>query len=231
MITPPQLSLPDFEEYQLQWVCCICGEPASLFGQYSPLFDWGVCKACSIKHPYPVELFVESTRRNKDKEPYMIDPDAPAEVKERRIWLDEMVRCSIDPSRETRPIVKYNITATELRNPIRRSRMHQYNTWSAKANHNLTFRQASLPYCDRCGCAHDRSYEMLPGVVDYWSKCQRCDDELSVESLFNHRGIFGNDDDEAVLDRLHNSFPDLFERGVLPDYWFKLKQGEAIADV
>lgn len=218
-----QLTLPGFaitEEY----TCPLCQQPGTFFGQYSPLFPWGVCRECSIKYPYPVELFVPSTRRNKDKEPLMIDP-APemAEARERRVQFDEMLRCAVDPSRLERPIVKYNLNGLELRHPIRRSKAVQYNRWHAQAVHSLSFRQASLPICNRCGCSHDRSYEMMPGMVDYWSTCQCCADEIAVESFWSHKGIFGNDDDETILDRIQRSHPELFERNILPDYWFQLK--------
>lgn len=218
-----QKPLPGFERTQ-EYACPLCGQTATLFGQYSPLFAWGVCRACSIKHPYPVELFVPSTRRNQDQESLMIDPDpAKANLRERRIQLDEMLRCAVDPARIERPIVKYNLSGLELRNPIRRSRAHVFHRWAGSARTALTYRQMRLPYCDRCGCAHNRSYEMLHGVVNYWTKCQRCTDEESVEALWRHRGIFGADDVESILDRLYKSHQDLFERGVLPDYWFVLR--------
>lgn len=153
----------------------------------------------------------------------MIDP-APerAELRSRRVELDEMLRCAVDPMRIERPIVKYNISGLELRNPIRRSRMATLNRWAWQARQNLKTHQMNLPYCERCGSAHSRLYEMLPGRVDYWSKCQRCADEESVEALWRHRGIFGDDDVETILDRIYKSHRELFERGVLPDYWFKL---------
>lgn len=218
-----QLLLPNFaspEEYS----CPLCGKVATLFGQYSPLFPWGVCRECSIQYPYPVELFVPSTRRNKDREPLMIDP-APelAELRERRIQFDEMLRCAVNPSRLERPIVKYNLSGLELRHPIRRSKAHKYQAAHVQAIHALSFRQVQLPICERCGCTHDRRYEMLPGVVDYWSTCQQCHDELAVETFWNMRAIFGDDDDETIMDRIQRSHPELFERNVLPDYWFKLK--------
>lgn len=218
-----QLTLPGFR-IEEQYICPLCDRPATFFGQYSPLFAWGVCRECSIKYPYPVELFIPSTRRNKEQEALMIDP-APelADLRERRIQLDEMLRCAVDPTRIERPIVKYNLNGLELRNPIRRSRMHHYNAMSQAAKFALTYRQINLPYCQRCGCAHNRSYEMLTGVIDYWSKCQQCADEEAVETFWNMRGIFGNDDDETILDRIQQSHPELFERGALPDYWFKLK--------
>lgn len=224
-ISLAQLPLPDFMETE-QYICRICQNPAQLFGQYTHLMPWGVCRECSIKHPYPVELFVPSTRRNRDKEPLMIDPDPSPEkskLRDLRVQLDEMLRCAVDPTRIERPIVKYNLSGLELRNPIRRSKAKQYNKMSAAADMALTYRQVSLNYCTRCGCAHDRAYEMLPGMVDYWSKCQHCDDELAVETLWNMRGIFGADDDESILDRIQRSHPELFERGILPDYWFELR--------
>jgi hypothetical protein len=67
-----------------------------------------------------------------------------------------------------------------------------------------------------------RHYEMLPGRVDYWSKCQHCEDAETVETLWRLRGIFGQDDPESILDRLYRSHVELFERGVLPDMWFEL---------
>jgi hypothetical protein len=67
---------------------------------------------------------------------------------------------------------------------------------------------------------------MRPGQIDYWSHCQRCEDELAVEALHRLRGIFDNDDAEAILDRLYRSHRDLFERGILPDYWFALMNGD-----
>lgn len=221
-----QLVLPEFNSVMSpEYTCPLCGQVAHLFGQYSPLFQWGACRACSLKHPYPVELFVPNTRRNKDREPLMIDATPGREMdalREKRIHLDEMLRCAVDPSRMERPIVKYNLSGLELRWPIRRSRMREFNRMSWQARQSLDNRQMRLPYCERCGTAHARSYEMLPGRVDYWSKCQRCEDEETVETLWRLRGIFGQDDPESVLDRLYRSHQELFDRGVLPDRWFEL---------
>jgi hypothetical protein len=216
-----QLALPGFEIEQ-EYTCCLCGEPKRLFGQYSPIHRWAICRECSIANPYPVELFVPSTRRNADREPLMIDPDAPAELRERRVVLDEMIRCAIDPLRLGRPVVKFNLSGLELRNPVRRSKAHKYQAWHKAARTALKIEQMRLPYCTRCGAGHDRFYEMLPGRVNYWSRCQTCEDKEAVEALWRHRGIFGGDDAESVMDRLHTSHPELFDRGVLPDYWFEL---------
>lgn len=228
MTTSPetvQLALPG-DDFAPQYTCPLCGQVATLFGQFSPFLPWGVCRDCCLKYPYPVDVFVPSTRRNADRENVMVDPQSPHERRELRIQLDEMLRCAIDPSRLERPIVKYNLSGLELRHPIRRSRRQQYEQWHASARKALQVHQMSLPVCERCGCAHDRSHELLPGRVDYWSTCQRCADEQSVEALWRQRGIFGQDDDESVMDRLYKAFPDLFERGVLPDYWFALRYRE-----
>ncbi|NJL53928.1 hypothetical protein HC928_01395 [bacterium] len=218
---PEQLALPGFAVTP-EYTCCLCGKVKSLFGQVSPIQPWAICRECSIAHPYPVELFVPSTRRNADKEPLMIDPSAPAEKRELRVMLDEMIRCALDPSRLDRPVVKFNLSGLELRNPVRRSKVAQYQRWHNQAIGRLAQNQMRLPYCERCGAAHDRYYEILPGRGDYWSKCQRCADEESVEALFRHRGIFGRDDVESIMDRLYKSHRELFDRGVLPDYWFSL---------
>lgn len=219
----PQLALPGFDDSMSVYTCPLCGQVKTLFGQYSPLFPWGVCRECSIKYPYPVELFVPSTRRNRDREPLMIDP-APerSALRERRIQLDEMLRCAVDPSRLERPIIKYNLSGLELRNPIRRSKAHQYQRMHFLANHNLNYQQIALPICARCGRAHNRQVELRPGMVDYRSHCQRCEDEMAVEALFRGRAAIFGADDEDGLDRMFAAFPELFERGVLPDYWFTL---------
>jgi hypothetical protein len=219
-----QLPLPIFDMREV-YSCPLCGQEATLFGQFSPFLPWGVCRDCSIKYRYPAEVFVPSTRRNADHEPLMVDPSPDkAELRERRVQLDEMLRCAVDPSRLERPIVKYNLSGLELRNPIRRSRMRQFAAMTIRAKERLRVRQINLPFCDRCGCAHERWYEMLTGVGDYWSKCQRCEDELAVLSLWKLKGIFGDDDVESIMDRLYRSHQGLFERGALPDYWFVLMQ-------
>lgn len=78
--------------------------------------------------------------------------------------------------------------------------------------------QLSIPVCDRCGHAHDHWH-----ISDYAAYCQRCDDELAVEVYWRGKGTILIGDDEEILDRLHRIAPELFERGVLPDYWFALR--------
>jgi hypothetical protein len=78
-------------------------------------------------------------------------------------------------------------------------------------------RQLSMPVCERCGRLHDNW-----NIGDYGAYCQRCDDELHAETLFKMRKIFAGDDVETIMDRIYISHRGLFERGVLPGYWFKL---------
>ena len=79
--------------------------------------------------------------------------------------------------------------------------------------------QQILPVCERCGQPHDRRSEWM-----IMSTCERCSMQLSVEALHRHRGIFGDADDETILDRLYVSHQALFDAGVLPDYWFELQE-------
>lgn len=218
-----QPALPGFEHLRPDgYVCPLCNKRATLFGQFSPFLPWGVCRECSIKYPYPVEVVVPSTRRNRDINPIMIDPNAPYELREKRMLLDEMLKCAVDPTRLERPTVKYNLSGLEIKNPIRRSKARQYNRWHKQAIDNLTRQQMQLPFCQRCGRVHDRMDELLPGMVDFKSFCQRCEDEMGVEALFRGRSEIFAGEDEDALDRLYMVFPELFERGVLPDYWFVL---------
>lgn len=91
--------------------------------------------------------------------------------------------------------------------------------------------QLTFPFCERCGHPHTRF-----NLSTYAVHCQRCADELTVESFWSRRNspIFANDDDEGVMDRIYRSHPELFERRVLPNYWFTLKlaeQGEGSGSV
>jgi hypothetical protein len=80
-----------------------------------------------------------------------------------------------------------------------------------------------FPLCLRCGQIHGRVIEHNGFPSTY---CHRCDDELAVESFYRNRTIFEGAEDEAILDRLYKSMRRLFEHGVLPDYWYVLKQRE-----
>ena len=45
---------------------------------------------------------------------------------------------------------------------------------------------------------------------------------MSVEALWRLRGTLFPGDPEDALDRIYKSHSALFERGILPDMWFRL---------
>jgi hypothetical protein len=87
--------------------------------------------------------------------------------------------------------------------------------------------QQILPLCERCGCGHDHRYELDGSIHPY---CERCTDEIGIESLVPLMLLHHGDDDEAALDRMYKAFPDWFERGVMPDYWYALKARRVTSD-
>lgn len=78
--------------------------------------------------------------------------------------------------------------------------------------------QLEAGICGDCGEIHNNGSDFI--TYDY---CKPCSMKRSVQALYRHRGIFGSDDDEAILDRMFISHKELFEAGVLPDYWYELQ--------
>lgn len=84
------------------------------------------------------------------------------------------------------------------------------------------FQQTPFPECLRCKSMNGYPY------------CQRCEDEMNVEGVYRiwragMREEWG-EESEDVLDVLFNkikSLKDVFDRGVLPDYWFRLVQANS----
>lgn len=203
---------------QLRWLTCpTCGENAAVLGQYSPLYPVYVCKTCSLENPYPAHVFIEDPKNKKLG--IKVNPNADSAERELRMWRDELMRQVNRRILDERDVTKYNFTGLQLYNGIRRSKHAQYAAWSKQTRIRLTYRQIGFPVCDRCGSIHDR---FSPDLGDYRQYCQACDDKNSVEALYRNKGIFGGDDVETILDRLHNAFKELFDRGVLPDYWYEL---------
>lgn len=93
-----------------------------------------------------------------------------------------------------------------------------YARWAADAKINNRHWQELLPVCHRC----DKPHSHVDSEGHYCSLCQRCEDERAVESLMNLMKLHHGNDHEAALDRLHKVFAELFERGVLPDYYYQL---------
>lgn len=211
-----QLPLPTVD---LRPLCTICKQPADLLGQYSPLYPHKVCRACAEKDPYPVDA-LEFDPQHKDRSGLRVRKDAPSSLRESRMWLDQWIVDCARKKWDDRPFYKFNLTALQLRNGIRRGANRQtIGEWRMqRAAWHIEHTQNTLPVCYRCGCAHHVQHS----DGSYAERCQRCTDQEAVEALWRNRGLFGADDPESVLDRLYRAFPDLFERGVLPDYWFEL---------
>ncbi len=218
-MTIQQLVLPGMD---MRPTCTFCGQPG-LLGQYSPLYPFMVCRECSLAEPYPIEVF-EIHEDSKDHSGLRIIADAPYQQRERRAWLDDMLKQAAKGVLDERDVVKLNITYRDLRNPIRRSRSAQFSAWARQARIKLRYWNYRLPYCERCGQKHDRRFET--GDQDYKSRCQHCEDLDCVETAWRMRSIFAGEDVETILDKLNVAFPGLFERGVLPDYWFQMMINE-----
>lgn len=211
---PRQLPLPTVD---MRPLCPLCGAPADVLGQYSPLWPYVVCRACSLDEPFPVEVFEDDPKGN-DKSGLRIRRDASDALRGRRVALENRVKEAVIGVPPVIPY-KFNLTGFELRNPIR------YGVgWRLKRPAPRAFDQIDLPFCHRCGWVHDR--HTLDGL-HYHGHCQQCADEMAVETLWQMRGIFGEDDDETILDRIYRSHAELFERGLLPDAWFRLRAEEA----
>jgi hypothetical protein len=207
--SPGQLVLPLLE---MRASCPLCGLPAAILGQYSPLWPWGVCRDCSLAEPYPVEVF-EVSEKSKDRSGLRIQ-NADYALLERRVSLDNLIRNRVKGAPVFAPY-KINITLRQLRNGIRYDRSLQYASWHYKAAILARYEQLELPYCHRCMKVTDEPRDAM-------GYCPRCAAMNGVESMWRHKGIYGDADDETILDKLFRAFPEWFDCGVLPDYWFNL---------
>lgn len=216
-----QLALPGID---MRPVCPSCGQPADVLGQYSPLWPYAVCRDCSTRWPYRLNVLepaTESSKRTTHDNGFRIDPTASSADREWRIIVEGRLKDAIRGCKlargaglEAKSPTCWHQGHTEpgcrlCERRVVASGAARYMGYLAGIEH-----QTSLPVCQRCGCASE-----LAGRYGF---CQRCHDEMAVESLYRHRAIFGGDDDEAVLDRIYPAHKDLFDRGVLPDYWFRL---------
>jgi len=89
----------------------------------------------------------------------------------------------------------------------------------------------AFPVCERCGQVHNNRIEWNGNPATY---CVRCEDEIAVETHYKNRQIFRDHDgtpldDEGILDKLATYRRELFIRGVLPNYWYMLKEKELYA--
>ncbi len=215
----PQTPLPQFAEYLLP-ICPLCGETVSLLGQYSPVAPHAICRQCSLEYPLPIEVFCMG---GNDRLGIKINPESSAEARQARMALELMVKRAV--TNDNRPVVKWNISGLVLRSGVRLSRMEQYTRWTRQAKRGLAIErehgtQLDMPFCAECGGIHSNGFKN----GTYRRYCLNCEDKKRVESLWKNKGIFAGDADlESTFDRLFKAFPDLFERGVLPDYWYQLE--------
>lgn len=102
---------------------------------------------------------------------------------------------------------------------------------TVRHNRGLTPMTIPFPVCERCGQIHNNRIEWNGNPATY---CVSCEDEIAVEMHYKNRQIFRDDkdnllDDEAILDKLAKHRRELFDRGVLPNYWYMLKEKELYA--
>lgn len=99
---------------------------------------------------------------------------------------------------------------------------------TVRHNRGLPPMTMAFPVCERCGRVHDNRIEWNGNPATY---CVRCEDEIAVEMHYKNRQIFRDDkgnllDDEGILDKLATHRTELFTRGILPNYWYTLKEAE-----
>jgi hypothetical protein len=236
---PKQIPLPTLETRQ---ICIGCKRPADLLGQWSPGNIAYLCRECSIANPMP-DIFEEKPSTGKIR----ITADSSDADRYTNVHMENMLDrlkrgCKLtiadaDPARglpcesHEYPIdLNCRLCKREMKRHTRRItegmhpalagiRIRQHVPKVAYAKLPTIRDQMSLPICQRCGNVHNRRFGFNDNYQPY---CQSCDDKWSVESFYNHRGIFGGDDVEEIFDRIQRAEPGLFERGVLPDYWFEL---------
>lgn len=70
-----------------------------------------------------------------------------------------------------------------------------------------------MPICKRCGVVHTHFLEYTFSAL-----CQNCHDQWIVET-FAMSSVAQKMTDDQALAYLQQRRPELFDRGVLPDYW------------
>ena len=92
--------------------------------------------------------------------------------------------------------------------------------------------RAADAYFPLCACGRPREpYRHVPSDAPrglfggpFPPECPRCDLKRSIESAVRYtEKIHPEWDDEEWLDHLYQVYPEAFELGVLPDYWFELR--------
>lgn len=87
------------------------------------------------------------------------------------------------------------------------------------------------PFCAECG-TETKEFDDFLGIESLFGRlrhkyCPHCEARHTVESIWRMREtLVPGRDDEDWLDLFAKSHPEAFALGILPDYWFKLKQQE-----
>lgn len=218
-----QLSLIDMRP-----ICPACKQVTDLLGQWSPGDSVFICRDCNARHSAP-DVFVPHDNSKGVGLDQSMTLAANAGRAEYHKWiniLSDLNRGCVYTFDDVsdggylpcHPVMDEQCWAN-CKLCIRRARNISKGGRYGRMGQLLPVTY-SFPICDRCGCVHDHRYEHFAGTQAY---CQECDDKNTVESFWRLQGIFDGDDDEAVMDRLHRVYPDLFVRGVLPDYWYQLR--------
>lgn len=119
----------------------------------------------------------------------------------------------------------------EQEDRVRTATVRPYNAPIARPMRFDMPRAIEMPFCQDCGCVHtNRSF-----LGNYHGRCLTCEVKRSVEHWYEGRlkepythvlaekGIDPNDA-EALLDLIHTRHKQWFACGVLPDYWYELRQ-------
>lgn len=224
-------------------VCPGCKREVHVLGQWHPWSKHSLCRECSTRYPMPNIYESDRPRLYQDNTPILDDGRAlnvamenalhrlgrgcvltleqgmsreglPCDpMKPNRVLYYECPRCVKDMKYETE--IKRRGALHRLQ---RLGRNGLYAPERIARGYTL-----SMPFCDRCGAAHNERF--ADGEAKQY--CQQCQDKITVETYYRLKTIFGGDDVEAIMDRIQAASPQLFERHILPDYWFELMIAEA----
>ncbi len=216
-------------------ICPACKEVAGYLGQWSPSGRVFICKDCTLKYPAPDVFVLNDNSIGLG----LLQGDSQEERAMRddyhkiyNVLFDLNRGCVMtleDAVNNTNPAWHLpcdKLTGTEEFSNCklcrRRASVANAGLAGGKYKHLASIKTytLSMPVCQRCGQIHGNRYKH---INEYQAYCAHCDAKNSVEAFWRHKGIFGDADDETILDRMQISHPEAFKLGVLPDYWFELR--------
>lgn len=242
-----QASLPD---YDMRVICPACKQPTNVLGEWSPGSKKLVCRRCCELLQSGLEEVYDLASKNsmgiglrrepefaKERELYHVRTNFIFELAHGcQLTIDHVDADGYLPCMRTdvhlaqtngglgwKRAIDLGVADMNCRR-CRNKVKYLVNVWQqahrTRANRGMTMIVTeALPFCKRCGCVHDNRYDHIGGLQE---NCQHCTDLISVETFWRSRAIFGDDDMETIMDRIHRSHPHLFEHQVLPEYWFEL---------